>query len=73
MYLRLWSPTIVWDDGPGHGGGVDAPDHPEHAQPAQVLSPLLPRQHLHEVGEHDGDRPSDPEEGRGGRQEVTSR
>lgn len=26
--------TVVRDDGPGHGRGVDAADHPEHAEPA---------------------------------------
>lgn len=52
--------TIVWDDGPGHGRGVDASDHPEHAQPAQMLSSLLSGQHLRKVGEHDGNRSADP-------------
>ncbi|TNN56999.1 hypothetical protein EYF80_032810 [Liparis tanakae] len=49
--LWVWeeSLTVVWDDEPGHGGGVDASDHPEHAQPAQVLASLLPSQHLGET------------------------
>lgn len=50
------------DDGPGHGRGVDAADHPEHAEPAQVLTPLLSGQHLSKVGEHDGNGTSNPAE-----------
>lgn len=53
------------DDGPGHGRSVDLADHPEHAEPAEVLSPLLARQNLRKVGEDDGHRTSDPAEGRG--------
>lgn len=52
--------TVVWDDGPGHGRGVDSSNHPEHAQPTQMLSSLLSGQHLRKVGEHDGDRSADP-------------
>ena len=52
--------TVVRDDGPGHGRGVDATDHPEHAEPAQVLTPLLSRQHFRKVGEHGGDGSSNP-------------
>lgn len=48
------------DDGPGHGRGVDSPDHPEHAEPAQVLPSLLPGQHLCEVREHYGHRTTNP-------------
>lgn len=44
--------TIVWNDGPGHGWGVNSSDHPEHAQPAQMLSSLLPSQHLRKVREY---------------------
>ena len=47
------------DNGPGHGGGVDASDHPEHAEPAEVLASLLLGQELRVVGEHDGDGVSD--------------
>lgn len=43
------------DDGPGHGGGVDTTDHPEHAEPAQVLSSLLLGQELGVIGKHNGD------------------
>lgn len=52
--------TVVWDDGPGHGGGIDAADHPEHAEPAQMLASLLSGQHFRKVGEHDGDGSSNP-------------
>ena len=48
------------DDGPGHGGGVYPSDHPEHAEPAEVLSPLLLGQELRVVGKHDGNGPSNP-------------
>lgn len=52
--------TVVRDDGPGHGRGVDAADHPEHAEPAQMLAPLLSGQHFCKVGEHDGHGSSNP-------------
>lgn len=64
--------TIVWDDGPGHGGGVDTTDHPEHAEPAQMLSSLLLGQELRVVGKHDGDGAADTAERRG-RQERQRR
>lgn len=51
--------TVVRDDGPGHGGSVDAADHPEHAEPAEVLATLLLRQELRVVGEDDGDGAAD--------------
>lgn len=54
--------TVVWDDGPGHGRGVDTSDHPEHAEPAQVLAPLLLGQELRIIGEHDGDGAADAAE-----------
>lgn len=54
--------TIVWDDGPGHGRGVDAADHPEHAEPAQMLSSLLLGQELRVIGKHDGDGAANPVE-----------
>lgn len=34
--------TVVRDDGPGHGRSVDSTNHPEHAEPTEVLTPLLP-------------------------------
>lgn len=51
--------TVVWDDGPGHGGGVDASDHPEHAEPAQMLAPLLLGQELRVIGENNRDGAAD--------------
>lgn len=51
--------TIVWDDGPGHGRGVDTTDHPEHAEPAQMLTSLLLSQELRVIGKHDGDGAAD--------------
>lgn len=58
MFVR--SLTIVRDDGPGHSRGVDSPDHPEHAEPAQVFAALLLGQELRVVGENDGDGAADP-------------
>lgn len=52
--------TIMRDDGPGHGGCIDLSNHPEHAQPAEVFSSLLPGQHLRKEGEHDGHGTSYP-------------
>lgn len=52
--------TVVRDDGPGHGRGVDAADHPEHAEPAEVLTPLFPGQDFRKVREHSGNGSSDP-------------
>lgn len=46
--------TVVRYDGPGHGRCVDLADHPEHAQPAEVLASLLPGQHFSKEGENDG-------------------
>ena len=48
------------DDGPGHGRRIDPSDHPEHAEPAEVLSSLLLGQELGVVGKHDWNRASDP-------------
>lgn len=53
-------PTIVWDNGPGHSRRVDFSNHPEHTQPAEVLSSLLPGQHLCKEGENDGHGTSYP-------------
>lgn len=52
--------TIVWDDGPGHGRGVNSSNHPEHAQPAQMLSSFLSSQHLRKVREHDWNCSTNP-------------
>ncbi|KAG7238607.1 hypothetical protein INR49_030681 [Caranx melampygus] len=51
-YMWSWqlSLTVVWDDGPGHGRGVNPSNHPEHAEPAQMLSSLLSSQHLRKEG-----------------------
>lgn len=57
--------TVVRDDGPGHGGGVDTTDHPEHAEPAEMLSSLLLGQELRVIGKHDGDGAADAVEQRG--------
>jgi len=50
----------VGNDGPGHGSSVDASNHPEHAEPAQVLTTLLLSQKLRVIREHDGNRATDP-------------
>lgn len=52
--------TVMRDDGPGHGRGVDATNHPEHAEPAQMLAPLLSGQHFSKVGEHSRNGSSNP-------------
>lgn len=57
-----WPLTVVWDDGPGHGRGVNSPDHPEHAQPAQMFSSLLSGQHLGKVREDNWHRTANPAE-----------
>ncbi len=44
----------MWNDGPGHGWGVDPAHHPEHAEPAHVFTALLTGQNLRKVREHDG-------------------
>lgn len=56
--------TVVRYDGPGHGRCVDLSDHPEHAQPAEVLASLFPGQHFGKEGENDGHGTSYPAEGR---------
>lgn len=40
--------TIVRDDPPGSEGGVQASQHPEHAEPAQMFPAFI---HLQELGE----------------------
>ena len=52
--------TVVGNDGPGHGGSVDAANHPEHAEPTEVLAPLLPGQDFSKVGEYSGNGASNP-------------
>lgn len=47
--------TIVRDDAPGSKGGVQASQHPKHAEPAQMFSSFVHLQELGEVGVHDGD------------------
>lgn len=54
--------TIVGDDGPGHSSCVYPTNHPEHAQPAQVLPTFLLGQKLGKIGEDNGDGASDPGE-----------
>lgn len=54
--------TIVWNNGPGHGRRIDAPGHPENAQPTEMLPSLLPRQELREIGENNGQRSTDTAE-----------
>lgn len=56
----IFLPTVVWDDSPGHRWSVDSPDHPEHAEPAEMLATFLLSQKLRVVGEHDGDWTADP-------------
>lgn len=50
------------DNSPGHGRSIDLTNHPEHTQPAEVLSSFLPGQHLCKEGEHDGHSTSYPTE-----------
>lgn len=50
----------MWYDGPGHGRCIDLSNHPEHTQPAKVLSSFLPGQHLRKEGENDGHGTSYP-------------
>jgi len=52
--------TIMWDYSPGHGRCIYSPNHPEHAEPTEVLSTLLLGQKFRIVGKHDGDRATNP-------------
>lgn len=61
VFSRL---TVVRYNGPGHGRCIDLSDHPEHAQPAEVLASLLPGQHLGKEGENNGHGTSYPAESR---------
>lgn len=49
MYVDV---TIVRDDSPGSKGGVQASQHPEHAEPAQMFPAFIHLQELSEVGVH---------------------
>lgn len=42
--------TIVGDDSPGSEGSVQASQHPEHAEPAQMFSTFIHLQELSVVG-----------------------
>lgn len=44
--------TIVRDDPPGGEGGIQASQHPKHAEPAQMFSTFIHLQELSEVGVH---------------------
>lgn len=50
----------MWDYGPGHGGRIYSPYHPEHAEPTEVLATLLLGQKFWIVGKHDGDGATNP-------------
>lgn len=52
--------TIVRDDAPGCEGGVQAPQHPKHAEPAQMFSSFVHLQELGEVGVDDRDGSTNP-------------
>lgn len=52
--------TIVRDDAPGCEGGVQASQHPKHAEPAQMFPSLVHLQELSEVGVHYRDGAADP-------------
>lgn len=47
--------TIMRDDSPGAEGSVQASQHPEQTQPAQVLATFIQLQELSEVRVHNGD------------------
>lgn len=42
--------TIMRDDAPGSEGGVQASQHPKHAEPTQMFSSFIHLQELSEVG-----------------------
>lgn len=58
--------TIVRNDAPGCEGGIQASQHPKHAEPAQVFPSLVHLQELSEVGVHYRDGSADP-----GAEEIT--
>lgn len=47
------------NDSPGGEGGVQASQHPEHAEPAQMFSTFIHLQELSEVGVHNWNGTSD--------------
>lgn len=51
--------TVVGDDSPGSEGGVQASQHPEHAEPAQMLPAFIHLQELGVVGVHNRDGAAD--------------
>lgn len=64
--------TVVRNDAPGHGRCIDAPGHPEDAQPTEVLPSLLPRQEFREIGKNNGQSPTNAaEESNARKNEVT--
>lgn len=52
--------TIVRDDSPGSEGSIQASQHPEHAEPAQMLSTFIHLQKLGEIGVHYRDGATNP-------------
>ena len=48
----------MWDYSPGHRRCIYSPNHPKHAEPAEVLAALLLGQKFRVVGKHDGNRAS---------------
>ena len=44
--------TIVRDDAPGSEGGIQASQHPKHAEPAQMFPSLIHLKKLGEVSVH---------------------
>lgn len=56
--------TIMRDDSPGAEGSVQASQHPEQTQPAQMLSTFIHMQELGKVGVHYGDGATDSVENR---------
>lgn len=56
--------TVMWDNRPGHGGSVNSSDHPEHAEPTEMLAALLLSKELGIVRKHDGNGTSDPASGK---------
>lgn len=48
--------TIMRDDSPGAEGSVQASQHPEQTQPAQVFTTFIHLQELSKVGVHNRDR-----------------
>lgn len=55
--------TIVRDDAPGSKRGIQASQHPKHAEPAQMFSSFIHLQELSEVGIDYWDGAANAEEG----------